>query len=224
MAISEKDIKKLWGRSAGRCAFPGCNCDCLPFLKQSEPTVIGEMAHVISKSPIGPRGDGIGDDNTYENLILLCPTHHRTVDKAPPGTFCEKMLNDWKRSHENAVSQALSAPLFEKKHDLFEYISPLLIENHACWKTYGPESEVACANPVSNLSSIWVFRKLSTIVPNNGKIVESLKINRKLLSRSEYRIASEFIEHAAGFERNCYERLDGTPRFPVKFEALVNGD
>lgn len=27
MSISEKDVKKLWGLSAGRCAFPGCGIE-----------------------------------------------------------------------------------------------------------------------------------------------------------------------------------------------------
>ena len=83
MAITERDLKKLWGLSGGRCAFPGCNCDCLPFLDERDPTVIGEMAHVIAKSPTGPRGGGVGGDDTYENLVLLCPTHHTLVQQSP---------------------------------------------------------------------------------------------------------------------------------------------
>ena len=42
--IGEADLKKLWGRAAGRCAL--CGNDLLPLLG-SQPDVIGEMAHVI---------------------------------------------------------------------------------------------------------------------------------------------------------------------------------
>ena len=112
MAISEKDLKRLWGLSGGRCAYPACNCDCLPFLGETDPTVIGEMAHVIAKKPSGPRGDGTGGDDTYENLVLLCPTHHTLVDKAPDGKYTVEMLHHWKAKHEESVSRALAAPVF----------------------------------------------------------------------------------------------------------------
>ena len=86
MSIKDKDVKTLWGLSAGRCSRPGCDEPCIRFLTD-DPTVIGEMAHVIAKSPDGPRGVSDGGSDTYQNLILLCPTHHTEVDKAAPGTF-----------------------------------------------------------------------------------------------------------------------------------------
>lgn len=49
MAISNTDLKKLWGLSAGRCSKPGCNEECIKFLDPNYPTIIGEMAHVIAK-------------------------------------------------------------------------------------------------------------------------------------------------------------------------------
>lgn len=223
MAISEKDIKKLWGLAGGRCAYPGCNCNCLPFLDESDPTVIGEMAHVISRQPTGPRGDGVGGSDTYDNLILLCPTHHTVVDKAPEGKFPEDMLHEWKATHEEAVNRALASPVFADRNELFRYISDLLSENKACWKNYGPDSGVAKSNPVANLFRIWSFRKLSIIVPNNARITDSLQRNKLLMEASENQVGAEFIEHAAGFEKNCYERYDGIPQFPHQFEEMING-
>jgi hypothetical protein len=71
---------------------------------------------------------------------------------------------------------------------------------------------------------MWEFRKLSVIVPNNSRIASAIKRHRNFLNGTEYRTAAtEFIEHAAGFEQNCYERIDGVPRFPPSFEAMVNG-
>jgi hypothetical protein len=87
LSISEKDIKKLWGLAAGRCSYPGCAENCLPFLDCDTPTIIGEMAHVIAKKPKGPRGQYESVSNNYGNLILLCPTHHRMIDKAEEGQF-----------------------------------------------------------------------------------------------------------------------------------------
>jgi hypothetical protein len=223
MAITERDLKKLWGLSSGRCAFPGCNYDCLPFLDETDPTVTGEMAHVIAKSPTGPRGNGIGGNDTYENLVLLCPTHHTLVDKAPEGKYSEDILHEWKAKHEESVACALASPVFDDRDDMFRYLADLLAENHACWSTYGPESNSAESNPAGNLHRLWEFRKLSIIVPNNSRIVFALKRHKTLFNENEYRTAAGFIEHAAGFEKNCYERFDDVPRFPREFEALVNG-
>ncbi len=130
MAISDTDIKKLWGLAAGRCASPGCNLDCIQFLDPKDPTVIGEMAHVIAKKPHGPRGRPAGGLDTYENLILLCPTHHRTVDKAPEGKFPEAMLHQWKKDHEARIASLLRGVKFSTKEACCDAITRLLIENH----------------------------------------------------------------------------------------------
>ena len=72
--IPEKDIKMLWGRAAGRCSYPQCQIECIAFVSDT-PFIIGEMAHIVAKAPSGPRGIPSCGDNTYDNLILLCPTH-----------------------------------------------------------------------------------------------------------------------------------------------------
>ena len=223
MPITEKDSKKLWGLSGGRCAHPGCNCDCLPFLDETDPTVIGEMAHVIAKKPKGPRGDSTGGNDTYENLVLLCPTHHTFVDKAPVGKYTVDMLHEWKAKHEEAVSRALTSSVLDDRDDLLRYIADLLSENHACWSAYGPESIPAATKPIANMHRLWDFRKLAIVVPNNLRIVSALKSHKTLLTKNEYKTAAAFIEHAAGFEKNCYERFDDVPKFPKEFEVLVNG-
>ncbi len=220
MSISAKDVKKLWGLAAGRCSRPGCAEVCIKFLAE-DPTVIGEMAHVIAKSPAGPRGVVAGGEDTYENLVLLCPTHHTEVDKSPPGTFPPEVLLDWKRRHEANVANALISPSFASSNELAEYILRLLIENRTVWKTYGPESVEAQANPMSNLASVWAYRKLDTIVPNNRRIVEAIRKNSGLFDVQAYESACAFIEHAEGFELNCYERTEAVPRFPQQFEAMV---
>lgn len=69
MSVSTKDLKKLWGMAAGRCSKPGCAVECIRFLDAGDPTVIGEMAHIIANKPDGPRGQPEGGEDTYENLI-----------------------------------------------------------------------------------------------------------------------------------------------------------
>ena len=215
---SISDIKKLWGRAAGRCSYPGCSVLCID--RMENPTVIGEMAHLIAKSPRGPRADHSAGDDTYENLILLCPTHHTIIDKAPE-RFPEHVLVDMKSIHEESVLRALSAPHFMTKTEICRYISQLLIENHEVWRTYGPESKEASNNPLSNLADIWSLRKLDTIVPNNSRITDAIHRNKELFDSESYRSACTFIEHAKGFEISCYNTTEGIPRFPINFEKMI---
>jgi len=192
-------------------------------LDPTEPTVVGEMAHVIARKSVKlRRGKAAAGDDSYANLVLLCPTHHTYVDKAPVGTFPEAMLHKWKSDHETSVSKSLASPLFHNRASLNEYVSPLLIENQVCWAIYGPDSVTAKSNPLSNVAYFWPFRKLSLIVPNNRRIIKAVQANAKLFSSSEYRTACMFVEHAEGFERNCTSPTENVPRFPAEFKAMFN--
>lgn len=224
MAISEADIKRLWGKAAGRCSYPGCNNDCLPFLDATDPTIIGEMAHVIAHSKSGPRGSTSEGDDTYANRVLLCPTHHTIVDKAPEGRFTAEMMLGWKADHEEHVAASLAAPVFPKRSDLDAFIRVRLIENRTCWRTYGPESESASSNPNSTAGLFWAFRKLSLIVPNNRQIISAIRANQNPFAGAEYCTACEFIEHAEGFERNCTVPTENVPRFPTAFGSTFDDE
>ena len=72
-------IKKLYAMSGNVCAFPGCQ---VPIVEASG-TVTGEICHIKSQNPQGPRydPDQTGEQrHSYENLILLCRRHHKVVD------------------------------------------------------------------------------------------------------------------------------------------------
>lgn len=220
MAISESDAKILWGRAAGICSNPNCRRDLTVVLEQEESYNIGEMAHIIARSPEGPRGISAGGSNEYANHILLCPTCHKTIDKAPEGQYPEAMLHDWKREHENSIRFAGKERAFESFTDLKESIKPLLLENHALWRTFGPRSETALADPGSNLHIIWTLRKLDRIVPTNRKIINIVEANQKLLTDRALRAFIEFKLHAGAFEENQYGRVDSYPTFPRSFSEI----
>src|SRR2546428_9139485 len=102
MAISDADTKLLWGRAAGICSNPGCREGLTIILNEDRNYNVGEMAHVIAKKPGGPRGKSGGGADSYANLILLCPTCHTHVDKAP-GEYPEDLLKKWKSDHEGEI-------------------------------------------------------------------------------------------------------------------------
>lgn len=110
MGITEKTRKILWGRSGSRCAF--CKHDLIVNAteKDSE-AVVGDECHIISSRENGPRHDSSYPQDqldSYENLILLCRIHHKTVDDQD-ATFTTEILRQVKSNHEVWVSEKLTA-------------------------------------------------------------------------------------------------------------------
>ena len=103
MAVKPKALKELYARTAGRCAMcPGFES---VFKKQVcdidiDNKNISEAAHIIAQSKKGPRGqDGYtGHIDDYENLILLCPNHHKAVDDNP-----QRFSPDWLRRKKSEL-------------------------------------------------------------------------------------------------------------------------
>jgi hypothetical protein len=108
---SPTTLKALWALSGNTCAYPGCS----KLLVQGATTgdrllIIGEMAHIFGASERGPRGkENASELHDFENLILLCPTHHTLVDKDAEEYTPEK-LRRWKKNHEQAVLKAAIGP------------------------------------------------------------------------------------------------------------------
>lgn len=216
MAISDADTKLLWGRAAGICSNPSCRNDLTVILDNDKNYNVGEMAHVIARKPDGPRGQPGGGADSYANLILLCPTCHRHIDKAPEGEFPEELLKKWKSDHEASIRSVGTDQVFEETSQLKEYVTRRLLENGSIFDAFGPKSEAA-KDQGSNLYQIWNYRKLDTILPNNRKIINSVEANSKLISAEEYADFLAFKNHAVAFERNQFNRLDRYPLFPQSF-------
>lgn len=217
MAISEADGKLLWGRAAGICSNPTCRADLTTILQGAKSYNVGEMAHIIARSEDGPRGESGGGSDQYENLVLLCPTCHRHIDKSPDGTYTTEQLHLWKREHESAIRLRMSEVAYEELSDLKSEVAKLLMENHMIWEQYGPESKVAQEDPGSNAYKIWNFRKLDTVIPNNQKITNMIEANIKLLDADDYKVFLLFKNHAASFEANQYCRVSSYALFPDEF-------
>jgi len=221
VAISRKDIKLLWGRAAGFCSNAECRGKVTEVNEAGASYLTGEMAHIIAKNIGGPRSNEHEGADTYENLILLCPTCHTKIDKAPEGTFSTERLIEWKRQHEEWVDSWAEAEKFSNLADLMNCISGLLDENAYIFYEYGPKSKAAKENPDSTLHAIWMARRLDTIVPNNTKILKVLEYNAELLPVEIKNEARLFNDHAIAYEMTLYERIEGYPQFPKEFGHIV---
>ena len=216
MSISNIDIKLLWGRAAGICSNPSCRADLTKILESDSSYNVGEMAHIIAKSKCGPRGlNGRGSDS-YDNLILLCPTCHAHIDKAPNGQFTIEQLTEWKVNHEKDIRSRSSIKKFDNVFELKKKVKELQKENYLLWQQFGPESKMA-SDPGSNAFEVWELRKLNRIIPNNCEIMNLIKNNKELLTDEELDEFFKFEAHARAFEHHQYSPLDNYPKFPKSF-------
>lgn len=83
--------------SRGTCEFEGCGAPL-----GLEGVVVGQIAHIHSPKPDGPRHDptlSAERVHSLPNLMYLCGTHHPLVDKKP-SDYSAEALKAMKASHE----------------------------------------------------------------------------------------------------------------------------
>ncbi len=108
MAIGYRVVRTLWTRARNQCAFPSCPQTLTEDATNATTgeayvTVIGEQAHIRSSKPGGPRHDRLYPKDrldSYENLILLCPTHHKLIDDENGAGHTVDDLEKMRRHHE----------------------------------------------------------------------------------------------------------------------------
>ena len=104
--IKPKTRNLLWAISAGRCQFNGCNKVVSKDWLTKKQGNFAEIAHIIGNRPGGPRGDEILSmeycDN-IENLMLMCPDHHKLIDYEDPDNYSNELLRNMKANHEQRI-------------------------------------------------------------------------------------------------------------------------
>ena len=175
---------------------------------------------MVAKHLGGPRaGSNYGAD-TYENLILLCPTCHTKVDKAVIDyPLC--LLSDWKNAHEAWVDNSLTAARFNTVDKMLAAIERMLSENYHYFFEYGPKSKRAVENPTSSVHAIWMARRLDVIIQNNRRISNTLESHEAFLDAELKAETIRFRDHALAYEQHAYDRLEDYPAFPTSFADLL---
>lgn len=229
MAITRKSIKILWSASGGLCAFTDCQ-QRLTFSEAGEfaPYTLGEMAHICGDQPGANRHNSeqtLQQRDDFQNLILLCPTHHSLIDRPEnEARFPVDFLHRMKADHEAFVHLRLHPVLVTDKLSVASAISPLLAANHQVWLIYGPLSEFARKNPNNDAAyAVWLSERLGTIVPNNRRISEVLNEGVHAFTLAEQGIIAEFQIHARSYERWVEDEIayEGVVRFPKAFADMI---
>lgn len=108
-SISDKNKYMLWAISGGRCQYRGCNKVLHTDILTKRNFNQSYIAHIVADSPNGPRGCAtrstlLSDD--ISNLMLLCDSHHRLIDRDDVIGNPESLLLEMKMEHENRIANA----------------------------------------------------------------------------------------------------------------------
>ena len=119
-SISEDVKRKLYAESMGRCMNPSCQREL--FRKNGD---IIEKAHILPYCETA--------DNSFENLLILCPNCHKDFDKN--SLFTADEVKEWKKIRENEVNRFFQRK-FETFDELKKEVAPLLLENKTIYENY----------------------------------------------------------------------------------------
>ena len=200
-AISTEIKLRLFSESAGHCQNP----DCLRLLYPAEmggDKHIAEMAHVIPHGEKGPRHEDRPTEefeaNSFENLILLCPTCHTIIDKDPDG-YSRSTLLYWKNKHLVALAHSQGIQTYDDRNQARRAVAEAMAENKAIWKEYAPVdgSSFEC-NPESEAAKTWENRMRGVILPNHFRIEAIIKENQYHMTGDEQEIFARYQEHVRG--------------------------
>lgn len=187
-SIPLKEIKLLFLQSGGICAFPRCGRSLIqPGTSQDDPTVLGEIAHIVADSRQGPRGTATlteEERNKHTNLILLCGDHHKIID-SQPNTYSIPVLRQMKADHESRIRRATTPTVVEPKPELKKETihSTLLTITHL------PEVVFAAPCSFSNGEEERVRQRI--VYPNRREeLVPFILRDRKLFTFYDLRTTS----------------------------------
>lgn len=100
---TETIIKKLYAKSGNQCSFPKCKQQ---IFSNNNTENISQVCHIEAAEEGGQRYNHNSTDELrrhYDNLILLCPTHHKITDDTDKYTV--EALRNMKSNHESKIEE-----------------------------------------------------------------------------------------------------------------------
>ena len=196
--IDENVKRRLYAESMGYCMNPNCRCN-----------LFAGTGDIIEKAHIDPYCKTA--DNSFDNLVLLCPNCHTNFDKN--NAFTPQEILSWKKTRQEELKN-----FFEKKFTTFEELEaavvPLLMENKTIYENY-------CKK---NNKKLW-DKFEPVILINNRKLKLLLKTNLNLIQKQQEEWYSNlvsihlFMAHIEEFEAT---RGDDEKNREILFPVEIN--
>ena len=129
-SISQKTIKRLYALSRNQCAMDNCTSE---LFQNDGDCNNSDIAHIQGLNPGSPRynpNQSNKERNNFDNLILLCPSHHREIDnKSNLEKYTVEYLKEMKYRHEYLNEQSASERKLCLHHSLTsKTIAPEIID------------------------------------------------------------------------------------------------
>ncbi len=198
--VKENVKRKLYAESMGRCMNPKCEIEL--FRENGD---IAEKAHIHSFAET--------NDNTFENLILLCPNCHTDFDKN--SAFDLEEVKKWKQLRQEQVSSVFSKK-FSSFTELESVVRPILLENQNIFSNYYLNDSKKLWDKFE--ANILVNnKKLKYILKNNFNLIQNYKVGYE----SNLEIVMQLIIHIDEFEATRVdEEKIREVLYPVKINSL----
>lgn len=178
-AINENTKRRLYAESLGRCMNPDCQKELF-----SEHGNICEKAHIVPYCETA--------DNSFDNLVILCPNCHSEYDKN--ALFTPEIIKSWKQIRKKEIDKLFSKK-FANFTELSKEVVPLLMENKTIYENYY----------LKNNKIMWNNFEYKVLV-NNRKLKQIFENNLNLFQKHIYKEYSNlasiftFIMHVNEFE------------------------
>ncbi|MCC0681030.1 HNH endonuclease [Clostridioides sp. ES-S-0005-03] len=197
-SINENVKRRLYAESMGKCMNPDCQENL--FIKDND---------IMEKAHIAPYFET--EDNSYENLIILCPNCHKKFDKI--NSLSEETVKKWKENRRKQLESFFSTK-YGSFEELKKVVSPLLNENKYIYENYflGDKKALWDKFEPQALSS---NEKLKLLLENNMNLFQ----NHSEKGYSNLEVVRKFITHINEF---ICTRLDEEKNRAVLFPEKIN--
>jgi hypothetical protein len=220
--LSVDHDRQLFVDSAGSCLL--CQTSLFPDSPRGRSISIAERAHIVPHSPAGPRGRGTRNDPVDDpaNLVLLCPTCHTKVDKAP-SDYPASLLLDLKTTKAAAVARIGGIVTFSTRADARAAVECLLAENRETFNRSGPDSDDG-SFPTLEGAEKWRELILTEIIPRNELLVSIVEVNSAIATDADLAAASQLRAHTKDLaaKHRGGPLLAPSQRFPAAAETIFS--
>lgn len=186
---------------------------------------IAEIAHVIPHGEMGPRHSERPaepfETDTFENLILLCPSCHTIIDKDPSG-YSRSTLQNWKANHLTALANKQGIRTYDNRNQARVALIAAMAENRAIWTEFAPcDGSNFEYDPESERAKTWAQRIRGAALPNHFRIIAIITANIHHLNEDEQRTFAQYQEHVRGLSERHICSIAGTAiRYPAKMDNI----
>jgi len=155
---SDLTIKRLYALSANSCAFPDCP---VVFTNPTNNTNFSNICHIEDAEEGGRFNPNMTDIQraSFENLILLCPNHHKETENTEKYTV--DSLREMKQRHESlSISKGLTRNASMLKHAInaISNLSLDAISESENLNVYNPKQKLNYNSVKTNYSLIQVYK------------------------------------------------------------------